>query len=435
MTSKISSKQIVHSITSSKKQSTKKEQSKKDLEKKTDSKIKEIYMDNAATTRVDYDVVSAMLPFYKEFYGNPSSIHSLGLFSQKEIEKSREYIAKSINAEKDEIFFTSGATESINFALVSYARSNKYKGNHIISTKIEHDAVLSSLDILKDEGFEITLLDIDEDGFIDIEKLKKSITDKTIIVSIIHANNEIGTIQDIETIGKICKDNCKNNSKDKDIFFHTDTTQSYTKSIIDVKKQNISSCSISAHKFHGPKGVGVVYIKKGTKIKPYLFGGHQENGMRSGTQNVPGIVGMAKAAEIAFNDYDKNISHLRTLQDYLFKKILLIPNTYVNGPSGRNIDKRLCNNVNVSFDFIEGEAMLLYLDMEGVKCSTGSACSSNSLKPSHVLAALNVPFERMHGTLRFSVSKYTTIEDCDIVYEKLKKVVERLRAMSPLTKK
>lgn len=389
--------------------------------------LKEVYMDNAATTKVDDIVIKEMLVYYDSKYGNPSSLHSFGLEAQKAIEKSREIIANSINAEKEEIIFTSGATESINFILFSYANANKRKGNHIISTKIEHEAVLSTLEELKNQGFEITLLDVDGQGFIDINKLKEEIKPTTIMVSIIHANNEVGTIQNIDEIGKICEE--------KEIFFHTDTTQSYTKCNIDVKKMKISSCCFSAHKFHGPKGIGAVYIKKGTKIKPYLFGGGQEKGLRSGTQNVAGIVAMGKAADLAMQNFKKNIDYVNEIKKYLYDLIIKIPNCYLNGPSLENFDKRLCNNLNFSFDFIEGEAMLLYLDMEKIKCSTGSACSSNSLKPSHVLDAMNIPYERMHGTLRFSISKYNTKTDCDYVYEKLVKVVDKLRAMSPLTNK
>lgn len=385
-----------------------------------------VYVDNGATTKPDSDVISKMVTCYSENYGNPSSIHSMGLDSQKAIESVRLDIAKTLNASKDEIFFTSGSTESINMVVLSYARENKSKGNHLITTNVEHKAVLNTFKQLEKEGFKVDILGVDEEGFIDIEDFKNKLTDDTLLVSIGHANNEIGTIQDLKTIGNICFE--------KNIFFHSDTTQSYTKVPIDVEELKLSSCCISAHKFHGPKGIGAVYIKKKYKLKPHILGGGQEKNQRSGTQNVPAIVGMGVAATEGIRNMDAHVKHMNELKEYLLNKILTIPNTYLNGPTKDNFDKRLCNNVNVSFDFIEGEAMLLYLDIEGVKCSTGSACSSNTLRPSHVLDALGVPFERMHGTLRFTVSKNNTFEECDYVFEKLKEVVERLRAMSPLTK-
>jgi len=390
-----------------------------------------VYFDNAATTKPDDAVIREMMNYYSDEYGNPSSLHKMGLSAQKAIENSRKIIADSLNTETKNIFFTSGSTESINTVILSYCRLNKNKGTHIITTKIEHKAVLNTFKVLEKEGFTASYLDVDEKGFISLDDLKEKINEqlninnKTILVSICHANNEIGTVQDIKSIGAVCKEN--------DVFFHSDTTQSYTKIKIDVDELNIDSCCISAHKFHGPKGIGAMYVRNPKSILPLIFGGGQEFNLRSGTQNVPAIVGMGKASKLAFVNFKSSVKHMEDLSSYLTSKLLSIPNSLLNGPKISD-DGRLCNNVNISFDFIEGESMVMYLDMDGVACSTGSACSSNTLRPSHVLEAIGANHERVHGTLRFSVSRYNNFNECDYVYGKVKDVVEKLRAMSPLTK-
>ena len=377
-----------------------------------------IYLDNGATTMVDKEVVKAMQPYFTKIYGNASSLHKEGQEAKRALEKARETIVKEINAEPEEIIFTSGGTESDNIALQEIAYTNKDKGNHIITTKIEHPAVQKTCNFLAKDGFNITYLDVDKDGLINLEQLKKEITDKTILVSIIHANNEIGTIQDIEAIGKICQE--------KGIYFHTDAVQSFTKIKIDVKKQNIDLASFSAHKIHGPKGIGALYIKKGTKIHPLMHGGSQENRLRPGTENIPGIVGFAKAVEIANKE---DLNRMEELRDYFIEKVQKeIPETELNGSK----TKRLCNNINITFKYIEGEALLLRLDDKGIEVSTGSACSSRELKPSHVLTAMGVPAAMAHGSIRFTLSKFTTKEELDYTINHLKEAVEDLRALSPL---
>lgn len=386
-------------------------------------KQKIIYLDNGATTKVDDEVLKEMIPYFNENYGNASSLHTLGVNGYESIKKARELIAKTINAESDEIIFTSGGTESNNLAIKGIAYSNKHKGNHIITTKIEHDCIINSCEYLKKEGFEITYLNVDKEGFINLEELKKLIKKETILVSIIHGNNEIGTIQDLEEIGKICKE--------KKVLLHSDACQSYTKTEIDVKKQNIDLLTINAHKIHGPKGVGALFIKKGTQITPLSHGGGHEFKIRSGTQNVTGIIGFSKAAEISLRDFEKNKKQITILRDYTINELLKIKNTTLNGAKG---DKRLFNNINITFDFIEGEAILMHLDMYGIAVSTGSACSSKSLKPSHVLTSLGKTPEQCHGSIRITLSKYTTKKELDFFINKMKKVVETLRKLSPLTK-
>lgn len=387
-------------------------------------KQKIIYLDNGATTKVDDEVLKEMIPYFNKFYGNASSLHTLGVSADESIKKARETIAKTINAENDEIIFTSGGTESNNLAIKGIAYSKKNKGNHIITTKIEHDCILNSCEYLKKEGFEITYLNVDKEGFINLEELKNSIKKETILVSIIHGNNEIGTIQDLEKIGQICKE--------KKILFHTDACQSYTKTEIDVKKINIDLITINAHKIYGPKGIGALFIKKGTLITPLFHGGGHEFKIRSGTQNVSGIIGFGKAVEIGIRDFEKNKKQITELRDYTIIELLKIKNTKLNGPIG---EKRLFNNINITFDFIEGEAILMHLDMYGIAVSTGSACSSKSLKPSHVLTALGKTPEQCHGSIRITLSKYTTKKELDFFIIKMKKVVETLRKLSPLTKK
>ena len=380
-----------------------------------------VYLDHGATTPVDKEVVKAMLPYFTKDFGNASSLHQFGQKAKEALENSREIIAKKLNAEPKEIVFTGSGSESDNLAIKGIAYANKDKGNHIITSKIEHPAILETCKALEKEGFGVTYLDVDEEGFISLEELKKSITNKTILVSIMHANNEIGTIEPIEEIGKICKE--------KKVYFHTDAVQSFTKVPIDVKKMNVDLISLSSHKIHGPKGVGALFIKNGTKIQKMTHGGHHENDKRAGTENIPGIVGFTKAAELANEEYT---SHMTKLRDALIKELEKIPNSQLNGPRG---NKRLCNNANLSFHFIEGESALLRLDMKGIAVSTGSACSSQSLTPSHVLTAIGLKPEIAHGSLRFTLGRENTEKEIDYVLKVLPKVVEELREISPLTKR
>ena len=378
--------------------------------------MREIYFDNAATTKVDEKVVKAMLQYFTEKYGNASSQHEKGREAYMALEKSREIIAKSINADNKEIYFTSGGTESDNWALKGIFFENKKTGkNHIITTKIEHDSTLKTCEWLQTQGAEITYLDVDREGFIDLEQLKNSITEKTILVSIIHGNNEIGTIQDLKKIGQICKE--------KNVLFHTDACQSFTKEPLNMRKQYLDLITINAHKIYGPKGVGALIVRKGVKITPLLHGGGHESGMRSGTENVPGIIGFAKAAELM---RQKNVLYMKRLRDKLIKKVLRIKGTRLNG----HPKKRLCNNVNIIFHGVEGEALLLRLDSHGIMCSTGSACSSNSLKPSHVLTAMGLKPEQAHSSIRFSVGKQNTLNEINYVVKVLEKEVKSLRKIS-----
>lgn len=379
--------------------------------------MKTIYFDNAATTKVDDEVLKAMLPYFSEKYGNASSVHFKGQEAKEALEKSRRIIAKSIGAKNHEIIFTSGGTESNNLALKGLFFSNRQEKNHIITTRIEHDCVLNSCRWLETQGAEVTYLDVDAEGFIDLEKLKEAITDKTIVVSIIHGNNEIGTIQNLEEIGKVCRK--------KNVLFHTDACQSFTKVPINVKKQNLDLVTLNAHKIHGPKGVGALYIRDGIKITPIAHGGGHERNFRSGTENISGIVGFAKAVEVAKR---KNIENMIELRNKLIDRILKIPNTKLNGSR----EERLCNNVNISFNNIEGEAIGGYLENLGICTSTGSACASHSLETSHVLKAIGLTPVQANSSLRLSISKYTTEEEIDYVLENLKKIVEKLRRISPL---
>ena len=381
---------------------------------------KTIYLDNAATTVVSKEVVDAMLPVFTERYGNASSIHSMGQEAQALMEDARKVIANKINASAEEIIFTSGGTESDNIALKGIAIANKDRGNHIITSKIEHPAVLNTCKALEKEGFKVTYLDVDKFGLIKSDQLKKAITKKTILVSIMHANNEIGTIQDIESIGNICKE--------KNIYFHTDAVQSFTKVLIDAKKVNVDLISLSAHKIHGPKGVGALYVKKGTKLAPIMSGGAHERKVRPGTENVSGIVGFAKAVEIS---KEEDINRMSALREKLIVSLLKIPNTHLNG----HPQDRLCNNASISFHFVEGESLLMHLDSHGIEVSTGSACSSHELKASHVLLAIGVPHVKAHGTIRFTLSKYTTEKDIDYTIKIVDEVVNNLRKISPLTER
>lgn len=387
-------------------------------------KNKRIYLDNGATTKIDEDVLSAMMPFFTKDYGNAASLHTHGVAADEALKNSREVIAKSLNANDDEIIFTSGGTESNNFAIKGIAYLQKNKFGHIITTKVEHDCVLNTCKWLQTQGYEVTYLNVDKDGVIDLNELKKSIKKNTFLVSILHANNEVGTIQDIDSIGKICKE--------KNALFHIDACQSFTKVPIDVTKTNVDMVTINGHKIHGPKGVGALFIKKGIEITPLMHGGGQEFKLRSGTSNISGIVGFSKAVEIGIRDMKKNVLQMTKLREYMINELLKIKNTKLNGGAG---DKRLCNNINITFDFVEGEAILMHLDMLGVEVSTGSACSSKSLKPSHVLTAMGRRPEEAHGSIRITLSKYTTIDEINYAIDKIKKVIETLRKLSPLSKR
>jgi len=381
---------------------------------------KEIYFDNAATTKVDEKVVKEMLPYFTENFGNASSQHDVGIKAKEALEKSRKIIAKSIKVNTAEIVFTSGGTEGNNLALKGLFYINYPKKNHIITTKIEHDSILQTCKWLESQGAHVTYLGVDKEGFVSLDELKKEINEKTFLVSIIHGNNEIGTIQDMESIGKICKE--------KGVLFHTDACQSYTKVPIDPKKQNIDLITLNSHKIYGPKGVGALYIKDGIKIVPLLHGGGHENRLRSGTENIPGIVGFAKSVEIAS---DKDVKKMEKLRDRLIDGLTSIENVNLNGPIE---EKRLCNNVNVSFNNIEGESIGGYLENEKIYTSTGSACMSHSLETSHVLKALGLTPLQSNSSLRISISKYTTEEEVDYFLSKIKDIVKKLRRFSPLIK-
>ena len=386
--------------------------------------MRKIYLDYAATTPTDPEVVKTMLPYFTDRFGNPSSIHSFGQEAKAAVEKAREEIASFLGAKQDEIIFTSGGSESDNFAIKGVAYANKHKGNHIITSSIEHHAVIKSCEFLEKMGFEVTYLPVSKDGLVDPENVKKAITDKTILISIMHASNEIGTIQPIKEIGKI--------AREKKIYFHSDAVQTFGHIHINVDELNVDLLSVSAHKLCGPKGIGILYVRKGTKIVSFIHGGGQERKRRASTENVPAIVGFGKAVEIAKKTMDEEVKKLVILRDKLIKGILeKIDNVYLNGHPAR----RLPNNVNVSVESIEGESMLLSLDMEGIAASTGSACTSASLEASHVLLALGLSHELAHGSLRFTLGRYTEKEDINKVLEILPKIVKKLRSISPLWKK
>lgn len=384
---------------------------------------KTIYMDNSATTPVRREVVEEMLPYMTENFGNPSSIYDIGKISKHAIDKARVKVANALGAEEKEIYFTSGGTESDNWALKGIAFANRNKGKHIITSSIEHHAVLHTCAWLEGQGFEVTYLPVDKYGMVSPEEVKKAIRDDTILISIMLANNEIGTIQPVEEIGKIAKENR--------IYFHTDAVQAIGHVPIDVKKMNIDLLSLSGHKFEGPKGCGALYIRKGTKIDTLLHGGAQERKRRAGTENVPAIVGLGKAIELATAEIEESNKNLLELREHLIKGILKIPKTHLNG----HPTQRLANNVNVTFEYIEGESLLLLLNAKGIFASTGSACNSSSLEPSHVLTACGVPHEIVHGSLRLSLGRMNSKKDVDRVLEVLPEIVQKLRNMSPLTPK
>jgi len=376
-----------------------------------------VYLDYAATTPLDPKVLEAMKPYFNKKFGNSMSLHSWGLEAKQALEESRETVAKFINANPEEIIFTGSATESINSVIKGIAFANKDKGKHIITSSIEHHAVLESCKWLENQGFEVTYLPVDKYGFVDLEKLKAAIRADTILVSIMHANNEIGTIEPIEEIGKICKE--------KGTLFHTDAVQSFGKIPIDIK--NIDLLSLSAHKFYGPKGVGATFIRRKVKIDPLLHGGGHEFGLRSSTENIAGIVGLAEAVKLRSKEMKAEAKKLTKLRDYLIKNVLKTENSHLNG----HPIKRLPNNANFWFAFIEGEALIVQLDSYGIAASTGSACSSSTLEPSHVLKAIGLKHEEAHGSLRISLGKYTTKAEIAYTIKVLPKVVENLRKLSP----
>lgn len=384
----------------------------------------DIYMDNAATTPVKKEVVDAMLPYFTERFGNPSSIYKKGREAKRALDQSRDTVAETIGSNSREIYFTSGGSEADNWAIKGVALGNKDKGNHIITTKIEHHAVLHTCQYLERNGFKVTYLDVDEYGIVNPDDLKNAITDETILITVMYANNEVGTIQPIKEIGRIAKEN--------NIYFHTDAVQAIGNIRIDVEELGIDLLSLSAHKLYGPKGVGALYIRKGVKLHPYIHGGAQERNRRAGTENVAAIVGLAKALEIAYKDLEIHNKKLTKLRDRLINGIKEnIKYVKLNG----HPEKRLPGNVNVSIEFIEGESLLLSLDMVGIAASSGSACTSGSLDPSHVLLAMGLSHDIAHGSLRLSLGDFNTEEEVDYVIENLIKIVKRLRDMSPLYEK
>lgn len=380
-----------------------------------------IYLDNAATTQLDKAVFEEMQPYFVDYYGNPSSVYSIASESKKAINLARERVSNAINALDREIYFTNGGTESDNWAIKGIAESYAEKGKHIITSKIEHHAVLHTCEYLEKQGFEVTYLNVDEDGIINLDELEKSICKDTILITIMFANNEIGTIQPIKEIGEIAKKH--------DVVFHTDAVQAFGHVPIDVNEMNIDLLSASAHKVNGPKGVGFLYVRKNIKLKAFIHGGAQERQRRAGTENVPGIVGLGAAAKIAYEQLEERTKYLIELRDYLIEQIEQNIN-YIRLNGHRT--KRLPNNVNFCFRFIEGESLLISLDMEGICASSGSACTSGSLDPSHVLLAIGLPHEIAHGSLRMTLSHSTTKEQLDFVVRQLKDIVSRLRNMSPL---
>ncbi|HBG46520.1 MAG TPA: cysteine desulfurase NifS [Deltaproteobacteria bacterium] len=383
--------------------------------------MKRIYFDHNATTPVLDEVFDAMVPFLKEQWGNPSSIHWAGRGTKKALEDAREKVCALLNCAPLELIFTGSGTEGDNHAIKGLAWAKKDKGNHIITTKVEHPAVLNTCKHLQKEGFEVTCLDVDKYGLISLDELKAAITPKTILITVMFANNETGVLFPIKEIGAI--------AKEKGIAFHTDAVQAAGKIKIDVQDLNVDLLTISGHKLYGPKGVGALYVKRGTRLVPLIHGGHHERNRRGGTENVAGIIGMGKAAEVALRDMDREIAHLTVLRDRLEKGMAeRVPHIMVNGAP----DKRLANTANISFEFVEGESLLLNLDMKGIAASSGSACTSGSLEPSHVLVSMGLSHELSHGSVRFSLGKSNTAEEIDYLLEIMPPIVERMRSMSPL---
>ena len=384
--------------------------------------MKNVYMDYAATTYVKPEVLEEMIPYFTQKFGNPSSFYGISRETKRAIDDARAKVAAALNCKPTEVYFTGGGSEADNWAIKGIASAHKNKGNHIITTKIEHHAVLHTCQYLEKHGFEVTYLDVDKEGFINLDDLRNAITDKTILVSIMFANNEIGTIQPIKEIGEICRE--------KKVFFHTDAVQAVGNVPVDVQDMNIDMLSLAGHKIYGPKGIGVLYIKNGIKIDNLIHGGAQEKNRRAGTENIASIVGIGKAIELATSNLDEHMKKLSGLRDKLIDGILKeIPYSYLNGPRG---EKRLPGNANVRFTFIEGESILLSLDFKGVCASSGSACTSGSLDPSHVLLAIGLPHELAHGSLRLTLGEGSSEEDVDYVLEVLPPIIERLRNMSPL---
>ena len=380
-----------------------------------------IYMDNAATTRVEPEVLNEMLPYFSEEYGNPSSAYSFSGRIAKKVAAARESIAGAIGAKDTEVFFTAGGSESDNWAIKGVADALKAKGNHIITTKIEHHAVLHTCEFLEKHGFEVTYLSVDENGVVSIDELKAAIRPSTILISVMFANNEIGTLEPVAQIGHVAHEH--------GIVFHTDAVQAFGHQPINVDELNIDLLSASAHKLGGPKGVGLLYVRSGVKLSNLIHGGAQEKGRRAGTTNAFGIIGFAKAMELATLGMEKNNAHEAQLRDHLIKRVLEeIPYVKLNG----HPTDRLSNNANFSFRFVEGESLLIMLDQKGICASSGSACTSGSLDPSHVLLAIGLPHEIAHGSVRLTLSKDNTMEEVDYVVDSLKQIVERLRGMSPL---
>ena len=381
-----------------------------------------IYFDNAATTAVRDEVFEAMTPYLREAYGNPSSLYKIAREAKNAIEKAREEVAAAIGAVPSEIFFTGSGTEAINWALLASSFSNMSKGNHIITSSIEHHAVLHSCEYLSKHGFEVTYLPVDKFGIVCVEELKKAIRPETILISIMYANNEIGTIQPIREIGEIARAH--------GIIFHTDAVQAIGNLPVNVKDDNIDLLALSAHKLHGPKGVGALYIKSGVNTPAFIHGGAQERGRRAGTENVAGIVALGEAIRLASQEMDEKVEKVQKIRDRIIAEILeKVPNAHLNG----HPKKRLPGNASISFDFVEGESILLMLDMKGIAASSGSACTSGALNPSHVLMALGLPHGKAHGSVRISVGKYNKEEDADRLIEALVTIIEKLRAMSPLS--
>lgn len=383
--------------------------------------MKRIYFDHSATTPVDRQVASLMVEYMTDKFGNPSSVHAFGRESRKAVDEAREKVATLLGANANEIYFTSGGTEGDNLALKGVAYANRKKGNHIITSNIEHHAILHTCEQLEKEGFTVTYLPVDENGMVRLEDIKKAITDKTILISIMFANNEVGTIQPVKEIGIL--------AREKGIYFHTDAVQAVGSIPVDVKAMNIDLLSLSGHKFHGPKGVGALYIRRGVRIEAIQHGGGHERNMRAGTENVPGIVGLGKAAEIATSEMEKKIAYISGLRDKLMRGIMeKIPHTKLNG----HPTERLPGNANFSFHYLEGESLLLNLDLKGIAASSGSACTSGSLDPSHVLLAMGLTHEVAHGSLRLTLGRGNTEAEVDYCLEVLPEIVDRLRQMSPL---
>lgn len=383
--------------------------------------MRNVYMDYAATTYVKPEVLEEMMPFFTKKYGNPSSFYGISRETKMAIDKARSRVSKALNCDPNEIYFTGGGSEADNWAIKGIASAHRKKGNHIITTKIEHHAVLHTCEYLEKNGFEVTYLNVDKEGFIDLEELKNAITDKTILVSIMFANNEIGTIQPVKEIGEICRE--------RKVLFHTDAVQAIGNIPVDVKEMNIDLLSLAGHKVYGPKGIGALYIRKGVRIDNLIHGGGQERARRAGTENTASIVGIGKAIELATESLEEHNKKITKLRDRLIDGLLKVPHTRLNGPRG---EKRLPGNANITFEFIEGESILLSLDFEGVCASSGSACTSGSLDPSHVLLAIGLPHELAHGSLRLTLGDGSTDEDVDYVLEVVPPIIERLRNMSPL---